>query len=502
MGLIDWIILVTYFLFILVVGVLTGRDEKDTEDYFLGGRKQHWLLVGLSILATEVSAATFLLVPGHAFAEDWWYLQLYAGAFIGKILIAFILLPAFYGSRVTTVYQYLRERFGPMTCTVASMMFFASRIIGSSIRLLAASLALAIIFDWPLSSIVILCAVMAMAYTVMGGIRSIIYTDALQAVVLVGAGLAAAVYLLVTLAGDGHDPMAWLRDAGKLQVFHSAQHWNDDRGFWILLVHASILNMAALGVDQDLTQRMLTCPDLSRARRSLLLNAVLGWPIPAIFLLIGSLVFVSQTVAPDPALEDAGRNTVFATFITTGIPAGIGLKGLLVAGIFAAAMSSLDSALGALSSSAVTDFYQPYLRPRGSSREYLVAARLFTFFFGVLLAGVALLFRNSTDLLEEAFSFASLVFGGMLGVFVLGAVTDRRGSDLSCVVAMVGSVLLLIQIKTGALLPASWWGSVQGMLDIAWPWWVVIGAAVSFGVGAMARTPGRLLTLPSGDRRS
>ena len=220
-----------------------------------------------------------------------------------------------------------------------------------------------------------------------------------------------------------------------------------------------------------------------------MLNAVLGWPVPAMFLLIGSLIYVTQQQMPHESLGAAGRDAVFATYISAIVPAGFGIKGILVAGIFAAAMSSLDSALGAMSSSAVTDFYRPYFRRNASEREYLAAARVFAFFFGVVLAGVALLFQDSGDLLEEAFGFASLVFGGMLGVFVLGAVTRERGSDRSCFLGLITSVMVLTEIKTGAVAGMAGVPDHAIGVEIAWPWWVVIGAAWSFTVGAIARTP-------------
>ncbi|MHC5112178.1 MAG: sodium:solute symporter family transporter, partial [Planctomycetota bacterium] len=197
----DWLVLAVYFLVIIGVGIWSGRGERDTGDFFLGGRRQNWFLVGLSILATEVSAVTFLIVPGNAFGEDWWYLQLYAGAFLGKILIVYLLLPAFYGGKVTTVYEYLGTRFGPATRITASLMFFASRILGSGIRLLAASLAIAIIFDCPLVWVVLIGASVAIFYATLGGIKSIIYTDAIQAVVLIGSGLAVIIFLFGRIPG-------------------------------------------------------------------------------------------------------------------------------------------------------------------------------------------------------------------------------------------------------------------------------------------------------------
>jgi SSS family transporter len=482
LGWVDWGILAVYFAAIVFVGLWFGRGQRSTHDYFLGGKRQHWLIVGLSIIATEVSALTFVTVPADSFRGDWNYLQMYAGAFIGRVLIVLLLLPAFYGGAVTTVYEYLGRRFGPWTRSTASVMFFASRIIGSGLRLLAASLAIAVVFDWPLTWVVVGAAGVAIAYTTFGGIKAIIWTDALQALVFVGGGLTALVFLFVATPGGWSDNLATAYEAGKLHTFTWSGHLNSEKLFWVLLIHATVMNMAALGTDQDLTQRMLTCPDLRRGQRSLLFNAVIGLPIVSLFLLIGTLMFVYYQAHPAGAPSGAvlaRTDQVFPYFIANAIPGGYGLRGVLVAGIFAAAMSSLDSALGALSSTAVTDFYRPYVRKDAPESHYLWVGRLFTFLFGVLLALVALAFAGHDQILWATFKWVGLIFGGMLGVFVLGVLTRRRGHDRANVVAMISSVAVLVLIKL-----------VQERNDtvyIAWPWWVVIGTAWTFGVGACFR---------------
>ncbi len=479
----DWLVLALYFTGILAVGLWFGRGEKTTHDYFLGGKRQHWLVVGLSIIATEVSALTFLIVPGRSFEDDCWYLQMYVGSFIGRMLIVYLLLPAFYGSRVTTVYEYLGQRFGPATRATASLMFFASRIVGSGIRLLAASLALAVVFDWPLGWVVILAAGIAVAYTTFGGIKAIIWTDALQTLVFLAGALAVVAFLFTATPGDWIDNLSTAQKAGKFHVFTWDVDFNNDKVFWVLLIHTVVQTMAAMGADQDLTQRMLTCPDLRRGQRSLIFNAIMGFPVVCLFLLIGALIWSYNQALPIDVLAApaaATRDRVFAYFIAEVVPSTYGLKGLLVAGIFAAAMSSLDSALGAMSSTAVTDFYRPYVRPNASPAHYVLAARCFTLVFGVILVLVALAFAEEKDLLKEAFEWVSLIFGGMLGVFLLGVTTARRGHDLLNVAAMLSSVAILVAIK--------FWQEHAQSVWIAWPWWVVIGTAWTLAVGSCFRS--------------
>ncbi len=472
----DLVIIAIYFALILATGFWFGRGERDTKDFFLGARRQPWFVVSLSIIATEVSAITFLIVPGNAFAGDWWYLQMYAGSVIGRLLIVYLLLPAYYRSNVTTIYEYLGQRFGPWTRATASLMFMASRVIGSGIRLLAASLAIAVVFDCPLHWVVIAAASVAIAYTSFGGIKSIIWTDALQALVFLGGAGAVLVYLFLQTPGSWSENLLSLSEAGKLQCYRSGFNFTSERLFWVLLIHATVQNLAALGADQDLTQRMLTCPDIKRSQRALLFNTVAGLPIVCTFLLIGSMLYLwQQHTSASLSIDTTVKpNQVFAVFIMTSLPAG--LKGLLIAGIFSAAMSSVDSALGALSSTAVMDFYKPYVKRNATETHYLTISRVFTVAFGILLAVIALAFADSQNLLDKVFSWASLIFGGMLGAFLLGVLTKNRGNDRANVVAMLSSVALLVAIKF-----------LQEHYDVdylAWPWWVVLGTAWTVGLGA------------------
>lgn len=482
---IDLAVVGIYFVVIMGIGLWFGRGERNTHDFFLGARRQHWLVVGLSIVATEVSALTFISVPGVAFEGDWNYLQLYAGSFIGRVLIVLLLLPAFYGSNVTTVYEYLGRRFGPKTRTTASLMFFASRIVGSGIRLLVASLAMSIVFDWSLTWVILGAAAAAVVYATFGGIKAIIWTDAAQALVFLGGGIAALVFLFWAIPGSASSNLEAALDAGKLHTFTWDWDPNNERSFWVLLISMTLMNMAALGTDQDLTQRMLTCPDLRRGQRSLMFNAVVGLPVVCLFLLIGSMMFVHHNGAPGgvfPAGVVGEKDRVFPYFIATVLPGGWGLRGFLVAGIFAAAMSSLDSALGALSSTAVTDFYRPFIASRGNrapeeiERRCLVVARWCSVAFGAVIVMVALAFAGQTGLLWEAFKWVGLISGGMLGVFLLGVLTKTKGNDTVNVIAMLSSVALLAALK--------YVQDSRGVIYVAWPWWIVFGTAWTFGVSA------------------
>jgi Na+/proline symporter len=242
--------------------------------------------------------------------------------------------------------------------------------------------------------------------------------------------------------------------------------------------------MAAMGTDQDLTQRMLTCPNLRASQRSLIFNAFAGLPILCAFLMIGTLLFVYFESRPDdilPAHVVNRRELVLPYFISNGLPHNSGLQGLMVAAIFAAAMGSLSSAIGALASTAVTDFYRPFFKSDRTERHYLTAARMFTALFGMLLIIMALACQNvSGSLLWAVFRWVSLVFGGMLGIFLLGVTTRTRGNDRFNVLAMLSSVVLLV----GIMLVQQWLTKVY----IAWPWWIVLGTVWTYFVAAAAPT--------------
>lgn len=484
LGALDYIVLLVYALAILAIGFWFGREERSTEDFFLGGRKQPWLIVGLSIIATEVSALTFVAVPAESFGSDWSYLQMYAGAFAGRIVVILLLLPAFYEARVTTVYEYLGKRFGPKTRTFGAMLFVASRVIGSGVRLLAASIAIRAVFGVTVETAILATAAAAALYTSFGGIKAIIWTDAAQAVVFLLAGIAAVWFLFAQTPGDAASVVATARDAGKLTVFNWSLDLNDDTAFFVLLIHATFLNTAALGVDQDLTQRMLTCKDAKSGQRSLLFNALFGFPVVCLFLLLGTMLFVYYASPGSTALPENFENkNIFPHFIATAMPKGSGLRGLMIAGMFSAALSSLDSALGALSSTIVNDFVKP-LRTRlgavGDETRDVGLARIVTLAVGAALAGTALAFRNNSELLWTTFRWVGLVFGAMLGIFLLGLLTKTRGRDNWNLFAMASSVALLVIIMAMQ--------NHFAQVVIAWPWWIVIGTTWTFVLGAIFPT--------------
>jgi SSS family transporter len=464
---IDFAILIIYFCSLATVGYIFGRRERDTEDFFLGGRRIPWLAVCFSILATELSALTFIGVPADAYRADHAYIQFAFGSMLGRIGIAMLFMPAFYGGRVTTVYEYLVQRFGAGTRNTATLFFFVTRLLASGVRLFGASIAVSVVTGWPIIPCIVVMALFAMAYTGLGGIKAVVWTDVLQITVFLGGAVVAFFYLLSQIPGGWQGMVEFAGPLGKLRAFDLSVSLSNPRILLVGLVNGCFGTFAALGADQDLAQRMLTTKKAREAQKSIILTGILDFPLVMLFLSIGTLLFTYYHFHPDPnlaSLESIDR--IFPYFIMTQLPTG--LRGLLIAGVLAAAMSSTDSALGALSSSAVVDIYKPYIKKNASERHYLRASRWFVVLFATFLIAIAIASRNTKGVLWLGLKIGSFTYGALLGIFLLGTLV-KRGSNLGNIIAMFTSVPVTLTIYL-----------LEPHLHVSWPWIVVIGALWTF----------------------
>lgn len=474
----DYLVLIFYFASIAALGIIVGRREKNTDDYFLGGRQMPWWAVMFSILATEVSAVTFIGVPGAAYLGNYLYLQFAFGSLLGRILIALLFLPAFYRGKVTSIYQYLAQRFGDRSRLTAVIFFFFSRILASGVRLLVISIALQAVTGYSLPTIIMVVALIALIYTLVGGIKAVIWTDVLQFSVFMGGALVVIFFILKSIPG-GWAGLLEMVPREKFRMFDFAFSLSREKVFLIAFINGCFQTFAALGTDQDLTQRMLTCKRLRQSQKALILTGIIDFPIVMVYLLIGTALFCFYELLPNqlPAQIQAEviagqTDKVFPIFIMSALPSGI--RGLLIAAVFAAAMSSLDSAITALSSSGVMDIYKPYIRPRASESHYLRVSRILVGGFCLLLILAAFLLRRvSGGLLWLGFKVTGYTYGALLGIFLLGVLT-RRTNDRMNLWAMISSSLFLIVLT---LIDTYVYPSVN---LIAWPWYVVMGTAWTF----------------------
>lgn len=477
---IDLLIVLAYFAAVLFVGIRFGKRSESMESYVAGGRQIPWLAVLGSLIATEISAATFLGTPGVGYAENLGYLQMGIGSILARFAIAFIFLGAFYKLRCLSIYQYLRDRFGSSSHYTAAGFFLLSRVMASSVRLMIASTGLHVILGLPFFWTMLGFAALCLVYAGIGGIKAVIWTDCIQAIVFLTAGLA-MVWSLQDLVGWSSilDTGA---QTGRLEIFQWSPEGDiltDSNWFVLAALFGFVNSLATLGTDHDFTQRMLTCRELGQARRSIVLSGFVAIPVSALFLLIGVGLFAYYQQNPDAGLpmelvnglNQVDSDKVFPHFISTVLPNG--LQGLLLCGVLAAAMSSLDSAMAALSSSIVVDLYQPLLPKKTTPNQQVWAARIFMGFVAIALVAIAWSLQHGGQFIWLALKVAGVTYSGLLGVFLVGLLS-RRGSDRWNIGAMaIGSgataTLLLL--------------SEKGNLSLAWQYPMLIGVATTFLLG-------------------
>lgn len=476
LGGIDWAVIAFYFAVIAAIGIWAGRKGKTTEDFFLGGRRMPWTTAMLSLLATEASAVTFIGAPGDSFGGNMWYAQMAIGSLVARIIVATVFLTAFYKFRVTTVYEFLKHRFGEATRGTGAAFFIVTRLLASGVRLCVMAKVLDVVvdgIDFPMA--LALVATIAVAYTFFGGIRAVMWTDVVQFVIFIGGAWLAFGILLSKIDGGWSGMIDAARNAvtsegeaiDKTRIFDFSFSFTSKTVFWAAVLCGLFQSMAAFGTDQDMTQRMLTCRKPSLAKRGLILTGLIDFPVVFTFLLIGLALYALKAQTGFAAsLEDTDH--VFPTFIVTYLPMGI--KGLMLAAVFAAAMSSLDSALSALSTSAVVDLYKVHIKPGASDRHYLVVSRFFVVVFAIALVIFAWTVKDIGGVLTLAFKSVSYTYGGLLGVFLLGLLT-RRGRNVPNILAMVSSVGVVILLRN--------------VTPVAWHWMIIIGTLWTFGFGAI-----------------
>lgn len=475
-GALDYAVLAGYFLLCAAVGWWTGRGQKNAGEFFKGGGAMPTWAVCLSILASETSALTFCAVPGQAYSGNHTYFQFVVGNLAGRLLVAFLFIPAFYIAGITSVYEFLGLRFGSSTRGVASLLFLVTRILASGVRLTAAALIVAAVTGWNFTWCVIAFTAITVAYSVYGGIKSIIWTDVLQFFLFSGGAVLALLLILGDVGSTGFTRA--VAGTSKLQILDPS--WSLGKSYTLLtaLVCGPVLTFATHGTDQDLVQRMLTCKGSRQGSMSVVFSGLISLPLVLLFLFIGTALYAYYVHHPDlRSALPANQNQLLPHFIVHELP--VGLRGLVIAAVFAAAMSTTSSAIGALALVAVVDLVKR-LRPAPSPPSSdLRLSRLMTAVMGILLVLVAIAFGKAESLLDTGLEVMTYAYGALLGVFVLGRLTTGRGSDRGNVVAMLSSVAGVLAVKFGVN---------RERVVVAWPWFTVVGFALTVGIGALFPT--------------
>jgi SSS family solute:Na+ symporter len=530
----DAIVLLLYFCGIVGIGLWAGRRNRTLTEFALGGRSIPWWAVLASIIAAETSAATFLGTPAEGFkTRSFIYAQLTIGTILARVLIAFTFIRPYYRYGVQSIYEFLEIRFGPWTKNLASGIFLFTRVLGIGVRLYLGGVIIKVIWQYLFPGIsvniwiyfwgILFVTLLTTLYTAIGGIKAVVWTDFIQASLMLSS-MVFAIWLLVHHTPGGLATVQQ-RLGGWPAFFQTGLDFRN--GFWpgvkavleepytlfSAFIASTFLTMATHGTDQDNVQRMLTAKDFRKSRLSLILSGLADLPIAFGFLLVGILLSVYYDVLPDQHLP-AADNEVFAYYIVTQMP--VGVRGLIIAGVFATMMGSTSAALNALATSFTKDFYLPYFRRQESRRSPVYAARAATVVFGTLmvvvatLAAYAVLQDSKLTIIPLALQSFGYAYGSLLAVFLLGMLTKRRGRDEANVLAMllgVGSVLVFCKVKlpafnlrelalAGRLQPQDW--AFGGWLPpwwpvIAFPWWVFVGCLVCFTVSCLFATPAERL---------
>ena len=514
MTLIDWIIVGLFLGLLIVIGYLFSRKNKNIEDYFVAGRSMPGWIVAIAATGTSISAGTFVGSPELGFNTNLTYVMNLVGAIFGGILVAALILPKLYNAKTITIYGYIGERFGENAKRSTSLMFLVGQLFTSGSRLFIAAIAISVIvfgniqFEFMVWSILIL-GIVSTIYTMLGGIKGLLYIDTFQTLLMIFTGVLALIIIACSL-GDLTFADVWhtLTDGGmvkapavagvvpglaedgtlngwvegnKLLMFDPSLDLSQPYTIIGGLIGVAIFKVAQFSTDQEFVQRQLACKDVKKAGSSLVMSQLLSLPTVLIFLGIGLLLFVKYK--NDPACDGAlsagfftDARDVFPQYIKNHIPAGV--RGLMITGLLAAALSSFNSAINSMASSFVADLYLPIRQQRGkavgSDADQIASSRWIVILMGALLTGFAVLTcvmqqSSGLNLVDFATGVMCFAYVGMLGVF-LTAIFTKRGNGRSVIASLVAGMLII--------LPLMFQKELFGQNYIAWTWWCPIGGAI------------------------
>lgn len=466
---IESILIGIYFLFILTIGWWAGRDVKSGDDMHLGGRQTPWLAALISVVATEISAATLLGAPEAAFNGALLYVQLMLGSLVGRYIVAYFFVPAYYKAAVVTVYEFLERRLGAVSRKLTAILFLLNRMIADSVRLFMAAFTLEIIFSWSIEAAIALILCTTLLYVMRGGIKAVIWADVLQGSVFAGGGIVILLSLIWQLKQKGHSLGSLWTDLGlngKLELVHFGSLQDtltNPYSFVAAFVGGIVLTMATHGTDHDMIQRVLTCRSSQQGSRSLLGSGWVALGVGLLFLLVGSALWLSSLHGEFVA--KSGTSPILTYLADYASPF---TRGVMTAAILAAAMGSLGSSLAATTSTFAND-----LLPRGWS-DSLRVTRLVMGCIACTVGGLGVATsyyhqaHPEVDLLQLALGALTLVSGTLLAFFVTALFCPARPGPGRCILAALAGVV------TGVLLFLA--------SDLAFEWRVVGGLGVTLGV--------------------
>ncbi len=493
----DWFVIIAYLLGIVGLGVWFGKDQRNTRDYFLGSKNIPWWGIGLSIVAAETSALTIISVPAMAFGANIAFVQMVIGYVIARLMLAVVMVPHYLKGEIYSPYQLLETAFGPAARKLAGGFFLISETLAAGVRVYVASIPVKLMLGEkllsfgtgdPILGAILLFVLLSLFYTYVGGVKAVIWTDAVQFGLFMAGGIFTLYYIPSLLDGGFAGTIERARAAGKLVWFYPQFSLSLPFNIWMGLIGATFVTLSSHGAEQLVVQRVLACKSVADGRKALVLSAVVILPLFLVFLCVGAFLWVYYQSHPmgipipeiRPGSGIKANDYIYPIFMVTAVPHL--LKGFLIVAILSAAMSSVSSALTSLASVSTMDFVKAMTHGRWSEEAYLRFSKYSTVGWAVALVLVAYLSREVAYVLNAAFSLRGLTSGALLGGLVL-VLFWRKGKSLPVAVGMIASLAAMIFVSQAQ------WSTGPGApkASVAWPWYTLIGTTITVVVAWVAR---------------
>ena len=521
MTIFDWLIVALFLGTLMAIGYAFSRRNKDVEDYFVAGRSMPGWIVAIAATGTTISAGTFVGSPELGFNTDLTYVLNLLGSIVGGMVVAALIMPKLYKANTITIYGFIGDRFGEKSKRVNSAMFLLGQLFTSGSRLFIAAIAISVIvfggikFDFMVYSIIIL-GLVSTIYTMMGGIKGLLYIDTFQTLLLVGTGVVALIMVFCSLDMSVADIWATITDGGltkipgadaggvtadgaivgwqegsKVKIFDFSINWASPYTVLGGMIGVAFFKVCQYTTDHEFVQRQLACNDVKQASRSLVWSQLISLPIVVVFLMIGVLLFAKYKTeflaGGELSQFFADARDIFPQYIKNHIPTGV--RGLMITGLLAAALSSFNSAINAMASSFVTDLYLPIRAELGKEvkgdADQLSSSRKMVFLMGMLLTGFAIVTAvmqeaSGLNLVDFATGVMCFAYAGMIGVFLTAIFTENRGNYYTVVAAIVAGAAIIT--------PLMFQKQLFGTQYIAWTWWAPIGGIISTAICLLGKT--------------
>jgi len=476
----DMAVIALYLIGTTLLGLYFAKRQKTTRDYFLGNKNLPWWAILLSIIAQETSAVTILSIPATAFnpkGGNLTFLQVAAGYVIGRCLISIIFIPRLYKGEYFSIYGYLTERFGAATKNVAVLSFIVSRSLAIGARIFVGSILISAVSGFDTTQSIIITTLLSILYMTMGGFAAVVWTDVLQFVIYMLSALTTMAVILYHPIG-GSNIIHTAMDAGKYQLFNFTTDLTVPYALWAGLIGGAFLTMCTHGTDQGIAQRLLAANSERNAKKIIIGSGLVIFFQFAFFLTLGTLLFGFYSLVEPTIFTTIPKNDyIFPIFALKYLPLGLG--GLMVAGVFAAAMSSND--FNPMSNALINDIYKPYIKPHAQDTHYLYMGKVFTVVFGLITLGVAILASKSQkSLLDLVMTIPSYTFGPLLGIFLMGFFS-KKSHQLGVITGAVAGFLVLLTVVPPW--PAAWELYPGLYPKLAWPWLSMVGCLTTMIVG-------------------